>query len=177
MAINNFGHRYGADMYNGHALTGINLHHLEKDIISKVRQTPASLIYLFGYSVGGDQAFELSRRLLKKGITSSGLVCFDPHAPLNPFFRQSQYPDDGGFLKGLNFIQRSPHNFAENPFQGGFIPGARNIDLTQEKASHSTIVNVALSRYFPDIIQILGLEPGTIVPDARHEWLLPSEGV
>ncbi|MGO4221116.1 hypothetical protein AB4Y64_04575 [Lysobacter sp. TAF61] len=157
IAINEFGAAIGASMYDGRAIFGAPLATVERSILDRLAISPGSPVYLFGYSVGGDQVLRLANNLAAYSVEVKGLVAFDPHSPLNPLPMQRRYTLASDSWETLNFLQCSPYALGSNPFWGGQVNDACNVDLTSQGAVHTTIVRTALAKYEAVILSVLGV--------------------
>jgi len=155
----------GAETHAGRALSwNRELHRALARIAAFRAQHPQGPIHLVGYSAGAHDVIDLANRLGTARIPVAGLVTFDPHR--KNFIGLKAYRLLGGNVAAaLNLYQRNRVRMENllsgtNPFRGGPLHGAENLDLTPDPAVvHVTIVRDALRLHREKIYATLGRTP------------------
>lgn len=157
-----FAAELGAETHAGRALSG------DREIARALARItafradyPAGPIHLVGYSAGAHDVIDLANRLGAARIAVAGLVTFDPHR--KNFIGYKAYRLTGGNVAtALNLYQRNRVRMEKllsgtNPFRGGPLHGAENLDLSADPAVvHVTIVRDALRLHRARIYATLG---------------------
>jgi len=156
LAIHRLGKQLGASMYDAVAIKGGPIDEAINEVVEKLKKSPAARVFLFGYSAGGQAAFDTARALDELGIPVQGLVTFDPHHQRGLFgFRKYDMPLNVG--TALNFFQNRANPFKGGPANPGGGPINPNIDLSGT-TDHVSIVDDVLNNgaYREQILSTLG---------------------